>query len=188
MIVLIAGLVLFLGIHSVRILAPQWRAALIARHGEGPWKGVYSLLALVGLVLMVWGYALYWPQAPDLYAAPSWARSLAFIAMPVALLLIMASNFPPGYIRRFVRHPMLVGTIFWSAVHLLNNGDLASLLLFGAFLIWAVADLFSAATRTGTVQVDVRLWPDLLSLALALLLTWMFIAFAHAWLFGAPLS
>lgn len=188
MIVLVIGLVLFLGIHFTRIVAPDWRAAQIARRGEGPWKGIYSLVSLVGLGLIIWGYYLARADAPVFYQQPDWFRSLAFMAMPIALIIFFAGDFRAGYIKRAVKHPMLIGTIIWSATHLVGNGDLASILLFGSFLVWAFIDLLSVFNRPYTAPVEVAWWPDVASIGLALLLTWLLTMWLHGWLFGVPLS
>lgn len=188
MLTLILGLILFLGIHSVRIVAPGFRQSFIDGRGENAWKGLYSVVSLAGLALLIWGYGLVAGQTDYVFDSPAWARSLATILMPISLVLLVASNFPPGYIKALVRHPMLIGTILWALVHLLNNGDMASVLLFGAFLVWAVADLVSAAARPAGETPETKLWPDLASIGIGLALTWAFVSFAHEWLFGvAPI-
>jgi len=188
MIVLVIGLVLFLGIHFTRIVASGWREAQIAKLGEGPWKGIYSLVSLVGLVMIVWGYYLARADALVFYEQPEWFRSFAFIAMPIAFIIFFAGDFRAGYIKRALKHPMLIGTIIWSATHLIGNGDLASVLLFGGFLVWAVIDLISVFNRPYTAPTEIAWWPDAVSIGLALLLTWLFLMWLHGWLFGVPLS
>ena len=143
---LVLGLVLFLGIHSVSIVAPAWRDRQIARRGEKPWKGVYALISLAALVLLIHGYGLA-RQAPlVLYAPPPALRHVAMLLMlPVFPLLFAA--YLPGRLQRAARHPMLLAVMFWAAAHLLANGTLADLLLFGGFLVWAVADRISVRRR-----------------------------------------
>src|SRR5471030_283738 len=142
----VAGLLVFLGIHSISIVAPRWRDAQAARMGENAWKGLYAVASIVSLVAMIYGYGIA-RQLPVVVYAPSMAlRHLAFLLMlPVFPLLIAA--YLPGRIKRLARNPMLLAVILWAASHLLANGTLNDLLLFGAFLVWAVADLISVSRR-----------------------------------------
>ncbi len=188
MIILIIGLVLFLGIHSVKVVAPVWREAQIAKLGEGPWKGIYSLVSLTGLGLIVLGYWLAREDAPVFYGQAAWFRPLALIAMPIVLIVFFAGNFRAGYIKRVLKHPMLIGTIFWSAIHLIGNGDLASIFLFGGFLLWAAIDFVSASRRPYAAQAETAWWPDVVSVALGLVVSWLLISWLHGWLFGVALS
>lgn len=143
---LIVGLVLFLGIHSVAIVAPRWRDAMVARIGELPWKAVYGLIAIVGFVLIVKGYAAARMEPTMLYAPAPWLRHVAFAVMlPVFPLLLAA--YLPGRIKRAAKHPMLLAVKFWALAHLLANGMLADVVLFGGFLAWAVADRISLKRR-----------------------------------------
>src|SRR5690606_1385968 len=130
---------LFLGVHCVRILAPDWRLRRIAAMGEAKWKGLYSLVSLAGLVLLVWGYALARPEAAILYEPATWLRHVAALLMVLALISFTAYLLPAGRLKPVLKHPMLVSVKAWALAHLLANGDLASILLFGAFLAWAVA-------------------------------------------------
>ena len=141
---LVAGLVLFLGLH----LVPAWphlRAALVARLGEKPFKAGFSLLSLIGLALIIGGYALGTPGA-RLFAPSPVAVAIAPVAVSLALVLLAAANMP-SHIRRILKHPMLLGIALWSAVHLLANGDTRGTLLFGSFLGYAVVDLASVLQR-----------------------------------------
>jgi len=142
----VAGLLVFLGIHSISIVAPRWRDAQAARMGENAWKGLYAVASIVSLVAMIYGYGIA-RQLPVMVYAPSMAlRHLAFLLMlPVFPLLVAA--YLPGRIKRLARNPMLLAVILWAASHLLANGTLNDLLLFGAFLVWAVADLISVSRR-----------------------------------------
>ena len=146
MTVLILGLVLFLGLHSVRVFADDWRASVRTRIGAGPWKGLYSLLSLLGFALVVWGYGLA-RQAPVLlYTPPLWTRHLAALLTLPAFVLIVAAYVPGNAIRARLRHPMTLGIKLWAFAHLLANGTLADVLLFGGFLLWAIL-VFRAARR-----------------------------------------
>jgi uncharacterized membrane protein len=141
---LVAGLVLFLGLH----LVPAWphlRAVLVARLGEKPFKAGFSLLSLVGLGLIIGGYALATP-GPRLFAPAPVAVAIAPVAVPLALVLLAAANLP-CHIRSILKHPMLLGVALWAAVHLLANGDTRGTILFGSFLGYALIDLASVLQR-----------------------------------------
>lgn len=143
---LLLGLVLFLGTHSLLILAPELRARVIAARGQGAWLLPYAAASIVGFLLIVWGYGLARQNPVPLYAPPLELRHLALAVMlPVFPLLIAA--YVPGRIRATIGHPMLFATVLWGAAHLLANGTLADLLLFGGFAAWAMADWISASRR-----------------------------------------
>ncbi|MGO4389760.1 NnrU family protein [Variovorax sp. M-6] len=143
---LVAGLLLFLGIHSVSIVAPAWRDAQVERRGERVWKGIYALASLAGLILLVHGYGVARQTPVILYTPPPALRHVALLLMlPVFPLLFAA--YLPGRIQRAAKHPMLLAVKLWAAAHLLANGTLADVLLFGAFLVWAVADRISVKRR-----------------------------------------
>jgi len=138
MVYLVAGLALFLLTHAVSRLRGLRAALVSAVGGEQPFKGVYSVLSLVGFGLLVWGYGVY--RAEDwtaVWTPPDWTRHLAFTLMlPVFVLLVAA--YAPGWIKAAVVHPMLLAVKLWALAHLVSNGDLGSILLFGGFLAWAV--------------------------------------------------
>ncbi|MBU7575143.1 MAG: NnrU family protein [Hydrogenophaga sp.] len=186
---LIVGLVLFLGVHSVSIVSPQGRHALAGRMGEGGYKGAYALVSFVGLALIVWGYSLA-RQAPVLlYTPPTGLRHLALLLMlPVFVLLFAA--YLPGRIQRVAKHPMLLAVKCWALAHLLANGTLADVLLFGGFLAWAVADRISVKRRAaaGLLRSPPALpgstANDAIALVGGLAVYLLFVYWAHAWLFG----
>lgn len=143
---LIAGMVLFLGVHSVSIVNAAWRDRIAARIGEAPWQGIFSLAALAGFALIAWGYGLARQQPVILYVPPVWTRHLSLLLLlPVFPLLLAA--YLPGRIQSAARHPMLAAVKLWAFAHLLANGTLADVLMFGAFLAWAVADRLSLKRR-----------------------------------------
>ena len=143
---LVLGLLLFLGAHSVRIVADPWRTRMLARLGEGGWKGVYSLLSALGLALIVWGYAQARLQPVALWAPMGWARHLAGLLTLAAFVLMAAAYVPGNGLKARLHHPMVLGVKVWALAHLLANHTLADLLLFGGFLLWAVL-CFRAARR-----------------------------------------
>lgn len=180
---LIVGLMLFLGVHSVRIVAEDWRQRQRERLGEGLWKGLYSLVALAGLLLMVKGFGQVREQPLLLWVPPQGMRHLAGLLTAIAFVLFAAAYVPGNGIRARVRHPMLAGVKVWALAHLLSNGMLVHLLVFGAFLLWAVA-CFAAARRrdrvAGTGAAPGRLSATVVTVLLGLL-GWASVAF---WLHG----
>ena len=171
---LILGLVMFLGVHSVRILAAPWRAKTRARLGEGGWKGIYSLLSLAGFVAICWGYALARQAPVTLWVPPTGMRHAASLLTLGSFILLAAAYVPRNMFKARWGHPMLLATKLWALAHLLANGTLADALLFGGFLIWAVmlfivsrrndrtlGTTYPAASRTGTavsVMVGAAAW------------------------------
>jgi uncharacterized membrane protein len=143
---LIAGLVLFLGVHSIRVLANDWRSQTLARMGEKPFKGVYSLLSLAGFVLLVWGYGQARQQGLMLWSPPTAMRHIAALLMLLSFVLLAATYVPGNQIKAKLHHPMVLGTKVWAVAHLLANGSLADTVLFGSFLLWSVV-LFATSRR-----------------------------------------
>lgn len=193
MLVLILGLVLFIGIHSVRIVAPGWRDRMLAERGENAWKGLYSVVAIVGFVLIVWGYGLARLDPVIVYSPPIWTRHLALVLMmPVFVLLVAA--YVPGQIKAKLKHPMLAAVKFWALAHLLANGTLADLLLFGSLLAWAVVDRISVKRRPATAPAHGVAAPpnwanDVIALVVGATIYVVFLVFLHEWLFGvSPLG
>ena len=188
MTVLLIGLVLFLGVHSVSIAAPGWRAAQIAARGERTWKGLYSLAAGIGLALLIVGYGIARHEPVVLYTPPAGLRHLALLLMlPVFPLLFAA--YLPGRLSRMARHPMLLATKLWAAAHLLANGTLADVLLFGGFLAWAVADRISVKRRAPDQAHAVpgappRAMNDPIAIVGGLAVYALSVLWAHRWAFG----
>lgn len=147
MTVLVLGLLVFLGAHSVRILADDWRARRIAGMGPGAWKGLFSVVSIVGFVLIVWGYGLSRAAPVDLWHPPVWTRHLASLLNLAAFVLLAAAYVPRNRIKASLGHPMVLGVKAWALAHLLSNGRLADVVLFGAFLLWAVFDYRAARRR-----------------------------------------
>jgi uncharacterized membrane protein len=147
MTLLIAGLLLFLGAHSVRIVAEPWRAAQIARRGEERWKRAYSVVSIAGFALLVYGFGVARGMPVVLWAAPVWTRHLAALLLLPAFVLVVAAYVPRNRIKAAVGHPMIAGVKLWAFAHLLTNGRLADVVLFGAFLAWAIADFIASRRR-----------------------------------------
>jgi uncharacterized membrane protein len=144
---LILGLVLFLGVHSVRIVAEDFRAAQRARLGENGWKGLYSLASIAGFALIAWGYGQARQQPLLLWATPPWLMHLAALLTLPAFVLIAAAYVPGNGIKARLHHPMVLGVKVWAFAHLIANNTLADLLLFGSFLVWAVFSFRAAKAR-----------------------------------------
>jgi uncharacterized membrane protein len=192
MAILVLGLIIFLGLHSTRIFAEGGREKAIARLGEGPWKGIYSLLSVIGFVLIVWGFAEARYTAPALYTAPAGARHLTITFMLIAMVLLVAYFFKQSHITAAVHHPMVWSVAVFGLAHLISNGSAADLVLFGAFLVWAAADLVSSYARDrrdGVVYPEPSWRATVGAIVLGLGL-WVVIAFwLHYWLFGvSPLG
>lgn len=146
MTLLILGLLIFLGVHSTSIFAPGWRTAQIKRRGDAAWKGVYALVSLAGFALLIYGYGVARQLPVVLYTPPTFTRHIALLLMlPVFPLLFAA--YLPGRIKAAAKHPMLLAVKLWALAHLLANGTLHDVILFGAFLVWAVADRISVKRR-----------------------------------------
>jgi uncharacterized membrane protein len=187
MTLLIAGLVLFLGIHSVRIFADDWRNAQFARLGEKRWKGLYSLVALIGFVLIVYGFGLARQSPVVLYTPPAWGRHVAALLVLPAFILIAAGNMRGTRMKAALGHPMVLGTKVWAFAHLLANGTLADVVLFGSFLVWAVADYASARRRDRVAGVvyPAGAWSrDALAVVVGAVAWAVFGFWLHGWLFG----
>jgi uncharacterized membrane protein len=182
---LLLGLALFLGVHSVSIVAPAWRDAMAARLGAGAWKGLYSLVSLAGFVLLLKGYALARLEPSLVWVPPTGLRHVAALLMlPVFPLLFAA--YLPGRIRDAAKHPMLAAVKFWALAHLLANGMLADIVLFGSLLVWAVLDRISMKRRAprATPAAPPKPYNDVLAILLGLTVYALFVMGAHQMLFG----
>lgn len=182
---LVLGLILFFATHSISMISEDWRHRQVARLGEWRWKGLYSLVALVGLWLIIWGYGLARYDPVVLYSSSVGLRHLALLLLiPVFPLLLAA--YLPGRIQSLIHHPMLIATQLWAIAHLLANGTLADVLLFGTFLIWAVANHFSLKRRTPLFVPCAPLspWNDYIAVIGGLALYVAFILWLHIGLIG----
>lgn len=190
MTLLILGLVVFLGTHSVRIFAEDWRGRQIARLGAGGWKGVYSLVSAAGLASIVYGYGLARAEPVQLWLPPVWTRPVAGLLMLPAMILIVAAYAPVNHLRSALGHPMLAGVKIWAFAHLLANGTLADLLLFGGFLAWAALDFRAARRRdraAAVARVPATAWGSVRAGVIGIAAWALFTFWLHGALIGVPL-
>ncbi len=190
MTMLILGLVLFLGLHSVRIFAERWRMRQITRMGEGPWKGIYSLISIAGFVLLVWGFGEARLQPVLLYVPPLALRHANALFTLIAFVLLAAAYVPRNHFKAKLGHPMLAGVKVWALGHLLATGMLHDVMLFGAFLIWAVAGFAVSRRRdrlAGVVYPAGTAFGDVLSIAIGIAAWAVFAFYVHArWIGVSP--
>ena len=183
---MIVGLVLFFGVHAVPMF-PSVRHKIVNKVGGVLYQTVFALLSLAGLVLLVWGHAS--ADYIELWPEPDWARHVTFLLMlPVLPILITA--YLPGQLRRWIPHPMLMAVKIWAVAHLLVNGDLASVLLFGAFLVYGVLDLVSIKRRQRAWGQKVKIGPwrnDVIAVLLGLALYIGMVIWGHSALIGVAL-
>jgi len=187
MTLLVTGLIAFLAVHSVRIFADDWRSAQIAKMGEGAYKGIYSLASVIGLALIVLGYVQARTVPIVLWNPPLWTRHVSALLMLFAFVLIVAAYVPRNHIRPAVKHPMVLGVKIWAAGHLLANGTLADVLLFGGFLAWAVFDFRAARARDrrqGRSDAKGTLAADVTTIVIGAVSWAAFAVYLHAWLIG----
>jgi uncharacterized membrane protein len=185
MLILILGIIIFLGTHTLTTLR-ETRAGLIAQLGAGTYKGLYSLGSFIGFVLIVWGFGRY--RAEDwiqVWTPPAGMRHLTILLMWFAFVALAAMSPKPSRIKGWLRHPMLVGIKIWALAHLLVNGDLGGMLLFGSFLAWAVYDRIAVKRRGdfGAPRVDAFTRADAIAL-IAGTVAYVAMILLHPWLIG----
>jgi len=192
MLMLVCGLLLFFATHALRIFADGWRSQMIGRVGANAWKGMVSVLALVGLVLIVEGFGQTRADPVVLWLPPLWTRHLAALLVLIAFILVTAAYLPGTRIKAWVGHPMVAGVKAWALGHLLANGQLAHLVLFGSFLIWAILDF--VVSRRRDRLLGVRPPPgsagrDVAAVLVGAIAWWLFARYGHVWLIGvSPLG
>lgn len=181
------GLIVFFGLHYYTALRRRDGHAIADRLHRGLYMGLYSLLTGVGFVAMIWGYAMLKPGWVPLGAPPSWGRHVTMALMLPAMVLIVATYMPPvGFIKKAVKHPMLAAVKLWALGHLFANWDLASVILFGAFLVYGIVDRIAVKKRgdVGAASAKPNVLGDLLSIAVGLALYLLFIYEVHYMLIG----
>ncbi|KEA64716.1 NnrU family protein, required for expression of nitric oxide and nitrite reductases (Nir and Nor) [Marinobacterium lacunae] len=187
MAILILGLILFLGVHSTRILAPGLRESAVRSMGLLPWKGLYSVISLVGFVLIIWGYgeARYTPTW--VWVSPDWTRHITALLLLPAFILLAAAYVPGTHMKARLGHPMALGVKLWAFAHLLSNGTVADILLFGAFLAWAILYYAIARRRDraeGVTYKAISAQRDLIAVVIGLVFYGAFAFVLHEWLIG----
>ena len=187
MLILVLGIILFLGTHSIRIVADSWRTKQIEQGGAARWKGIFSIVSIAGFAMIVWGFGLARLSPVSLWLPPNWTRHLTASLMLIAFILLVATYVPGNRIKALVDHPMLLAVALWAAAHLAANGTLADSTLFGAFLIWSVID-FSVCRRrdrnAGVIYPVIGIWRDLLVVGIGLIAFAGFAHYGHLWLIG----
>jgi uncharacterized membrane protein len=185
--VLILGLLIFLGVHSLRIFADGWRSRQIARLGEKPWKGLSALVSIIGFVLICWGFGLARQHPVLLYVPPLWLRHLNALFTLVAFVLVTAYLVPRNHLKAKLGHPMVLGVKVWAFGHLLATGMLHDVVLFGAFLAWAIV-LFMVSRRrdrmAGTVYPAGSIKGDILTVVIGIAAWLAFGLWLHLRLIG----
>jgi uncharacterized membrane protein len=187
--ILIIGLIIFLSLHSVRIFADDWRTERRAQWGEGAWKGLYSLVSLVGFGLIVCGYGLARQQPVVLWLPPVATRHIAALLMLFAFIMLVAAYVPGNAIKSKLHHPMTLSVKTWALAHLLANGNVADVVLFGSFLAWAVACFVAARQRdrtAGTVFPVGKAVPTVMTVVIGVVAYGVFAMVLHTWLIGVP--
>jgi uncharacterized membrane protein len=188
MTLLILGLSIFIGIHSVSIVAPAIRDRWAAAMGANAWRGLFSVISIAGFVLLVYGYGLA-RQAPVLlYSPPMWLRHAAWLLMVPVFPMLFAA-YLPGRIKATLKHPMLVAVKTWALAHLLANGTVADVLLFGGFLVWAVVDRISLKRRVvrPVAGAPFSPWNDVIAVVGGLAVYAITLIWLHRVLIGMPL-
>ena len=190
MILLILGIIVFIGIHLVPT-SPPARDGLIARLGANNYKIAFSVASIIGFVMIVWGMALARGSAADfqLWVPPVWTKHIAFVLMLPAFILLVASNVP-SHIRDRAKHPMLAAIKIWALAHLIANGNLSGLILFGSFLAYGVYDRISVKKRGALGPLGTKhggLTQDIIVVVVGSASWVVTLVWAHKWLFGIPL-
>jgi uncharacterized membrane protein len=192
MIVLVFGLLIFLGVHSIRIFADGWRSKQISRLGAGTWKATYSVISLLGFGLIIWGFGMARADTMILWSPPIWAKHAAALLMLLAFILLVAAYIPGNHIKSKIGHPMLAGTKTWAFAHLLANGSLADVVLFGSFIIWSMMAFATLRRRDRAAGVSypvLGIGRSVLTVFVGVVAWALFGRYLHVWLIGVnPLT
>ncbi|WP_112994325.1 NnrU family protein [Hyphomicrobiales bacterium] len=188
MAILVLGIIIFLGMHLIRVVAPGFRAGIIERRGKGTWRGIYAILSLIGLCLIIYGFGQARTETGMLYDPPVFLRHIALLLMLFAFVFLAAGFLPAGRIAVAVKHPQILSIKTWALAHLLANGETSSVLLFGSFLAWAVILRISLKHRE---RAGERVLPvfksstnDVLAIVIGLVAYGLFVWKLHEWLIG----
>jgi uncharacterized membrane protein len=203
MALLILGLVLFLGAHSTRIFAENWRQAVLERLGEKAYKGAYTLVSLVGFGLLIYGFDQVRWDSPVLWGPPVWAKHAAALLMLLSLILLACAHAPRNAIKVKLHHPMVLSVKVWALAHLLANPRVADLVLFGAFLLWSVLNFRAARKRdrlaaafaqekgeaSAVTAPEVSMAATWRAVGIGVVVWSILLSHGHVWLFGvSPLG
>ncbi|MGY5775781.1 NnrU family protein [Rhizobium sp. LEGMi135b] len=187
MALLILGIVLFLGLHLIRVVAPGFRTSLIASLGEGGWKAAYSIASVVALIVLIYGFGQARDMTP-IWSPPFWMSHITILLMLFALICLVASLLPAGHIAVRAKHPMVLSVKIWALAHLLSNGDGAAILLFAAFLAWSVILRISLKRRERAGEITLRPFAsakyDLYAVVIGVIVWALIIWKLHAWIIG----
>ncbi len=190
MVSLIAGLLIVIATHSLKLFAPAWRMRMMEGLGVWRWRLAHSAVSLPGFVLLVAGYSEARAQGDFLYFPPPYTRYLTVALMLPSLMQVIADLLPRNHLQAGLRHPALLGTMLWAVAHLIANGRLAECVLFGGFLLWAMAAYGYARRQApvdGAMAPAPGEWGRTAAVFVLALLLWAgFIAGLHQWLIGVP--
>ena len=187
MALLILGIVLFLGIHLIRVVAPGLRTSMIASLGESGWKIAYSVASIVTLAILIYGFGQARDMTP-IWSPPFWMSHITILLMLFAMICLVASLLPAGHIAVRTKHPMVLSVKIWALAHLLSNGDGAAILLFAAFLAWGVILRISLKRRERAGEITLRPFVsakyDLYAIIIGVIVWALIIWKLHAWIIG----
>jgi uncharacterized membrane protein len=190
MIFLLSGIAVFAGVHLFSMLLPGQRDALKARLGEGPWKGIFALISLIGLGLIVRGYFLSrsGPGAADLLYIPAESLRPVIMLMVLAAFISIGAAHGKGYIKLWIKHPMSIGIGLWAAGHLLANGKRAAVYMFATFLALALLDIVLSTARGKLPAHDPRLRSDVIAVIVGIVLYVVFLFGFHPYVLNLPVA
>lgn len=189
MLYLILGLVLFFSVHSVRIIADDWRTKFIETKGKLAWRGIYSVFSVLSLVLIVYGFGESRANPVLIWNPPLWTRHGASLLVFIAFILLAAGHIPRNHIRQKLGHPLFAGIKVWAFAHLIANGRLGDILLFSCFMIWSIIGFAAARKRDRTAGVVYQKGTFVGTIKVSLAGTVMYAVFAlylHRLLIGVP--
>jgi len=192
MALLVAGLIVFIGMHSIRILSDASRTRFIEKYSDNTWKGLYSIVSFVGLVLIVYGYQQTRLEPTFIWHPPVAMSHIASLLMLFSFILLAATYVPGNAIKARLGHPMLVGIKIWAIAHLLANGRLGDMLLFTVFLVWAVIDFIAcrrrdrarASDNTGSGEISSNLISTIVTVVVGVAAYMVFAVWLHIKLIG----
>lgn len=185
MTLMIVGILIFFGVHFFSALFRDARAAIIGKVGENGYKGLYSIVSLAGFILIIIGWS--GANASGLYSPPSFMRHIAFLLMLFSIILLVAAYAPAGKIAYAVKHPMLAGVKIWAFAHLLVNGEVRSVILFGAFLVFAVVDRIAVKRREVPVRAAGPIMNDAIVIVIGLIAYAAILFYLHRYIAGVQL-